>query len=133
MTLFAESYEKYRHLMEKDAILVVRGTVTEDDYSGGLRMNVEELWNLDGARAAWMRRLKIDLTQENLVHYPVEQLAGLLKPFCEGNCPVRIRYQQPQAVAEMDLGSEWNVLPSGELFRRLREQLGEESVTPEYG
>ncbi len=133
MTLFAESYEKYRHLLEKDAILVVRGTVTEDDYSGGLRMNVEELWSLDGARASYMKRLIIRLDEGQMNGNPVDGLVDLLKPFSEGNCPVQIHYRQARAVARMDLGAEWNVQPSEILFRRLREQLGKESVQPDYG
>ena len=132
MTLFDESYEKYRHFLEKDSILVVRGTVTEDDYSGGLRMNVEELWNLDGARASHMRRLIIHLDKGQMVGNPAGYLANILKPFCEGSCPVQIHYQQPQAVVKMDLGAEWNVQPSENLFHRLREHLGEESVEPDY-
>lgn len=132
MTLFDESYEKYRYFLEKDSILVVRGTVTEDDYSGGLRMNVEELWNLDGARASYMKRLIINLDKRQMVGNPADYLANILKPFCEGNCPVQIHYQQPQAVVKMDLGAEWNVQPSENLFHRLREQLGEESVVPDY-
>jgi len=133
MTLFDESYEKYRHFLEKDAILVVRGTVTEDDYSGGLRMNAEELWSLDSARANYMKRLIIHLDKGQLVGSPADYLAGMLKPFCEGNCPVQIHYQQPQATVKMDLGAEWNVQPSESLFHRLREHLGQDSVVPDYG
>ncbi len=133
MTLFAEAYEKYRHLLEKDAILVVRGTVTEDDYSGGLKMNIEELWSLDGARASYMRRLIIHLDSHQLDGNPVEELMELLRPFCEGSCPVQIHYRQPQAVARVDLGVEWNVQPSESLFRRLRERLGNGAISPDYG
>ncbi len=133
MTLFSETYEKYRHLLEKDAILVVRGTVAEDDYSGGLRMNTEELWNLDGARAAWMKRLVLKLEQSQLQGNGTQALATVIKPFCEGHIPVRIHYQQPLALAQLDMGAEWNVQPSGMLFQRLREQLGETGVVPDYG
>ncbi len=133
MTLFSESFEKYRHLLEKDAILVVRGTVTEDDYSGGLRMNVEELWNLDGARAVWMRRLNITLHQSQLRNGLVPELVSRIKPFCEGHCPVRIYYHQPLASAQFDMGEEWNVQPTGTLFQRLRELLGEDAITLDYG
>ncbi len=133
MTLFAEAYEKYRYLLEKDAILVVQGTVTDDDYTGGLRMNTEELWNLDGARAAWMKRLTLTLNQSQLQGNGTVALATLIKPFCEGHVPVRIHYQQAEAVAALDVGPEWNVQPSGALFQRLREQLGEDVVEPDYG
>ena len=133
MTLFAETYEKYRHLLEKDAILVVQGTVTDDDYTGGLRMNTEELWNLDGARAAYMKRLTLKLEQSQLQGSGVEALQTVIKPFCEGHIPVRIHYRQPQAIAQLDMGSEWNVQPSSALFQRLREQLGDEAVETDYG
>ncbi len=133
MTLFSENYEKYRHLLEKDAILVVRGTVTEDDYSGGLRMNTEELWNLDGARATWMRRLQLNLTSQQLQGRGVTTLAQQIKPFCEGHVPVRVYYRQAAAQAQVDLGSEWSVLPTGALFHQLRELLGDDAVVADYG
>ncbi|MBT3347173.1 MAG: DNA polymerase III subunit alpha [Thiotrichales bacterium] len=136
MTLFAESYEKYRHLLEKDTILVVRGTVAEDDYSGGLRMNVEELWNLDGARSSYMRRLILRLNPEQNSSHSANNLSTIIKPFCEGNCPVRVEYQQNSSnlnmSAKIDLDPEWSVQPSEELFTRLRENLGDDAVLPEY-
>ena len=133
MTLFAETYEKYRHLLEKDAILVVQGTVTDDDYTGGLRMNTEELWNLDGARAAYMKRLTLKLEQSQLQGNGVGALATVIKPFCEGHIPVRIHYRQPAVVAQLDMGPEWNVQPNSALFQRLREHLGEDAVVSDYG
>ncbi|MBT4328779.1 MAG: DNA polymerase III subunit alpha [Gammaproteobacteria bacterium] len=133
MTLFAESYEKYRHLLEKDTILVVRGTVTDDDYSGGLRMNTEEMWSLDGARATYMKRLILNLQQSQLRGNAVGALATVIKPFCEGHIPIRIHYQQPQVRAKLDLGAEWNIQPSSALFHRLRDHLGDDAMETDYG
>jgi DNA polymerase III subunit alpha len=133
MTLFAESYEKYRHLLEKDAILVVRGTVSEDDYSGGLRMNIEELWSLDGARAVYMKRLVLRLDKGQLSGSGIQELSNQLSPFCEGHCPIRIHYRQPGLVAQIDLGKAWQVLPGESLLRRLKGVLGDEAVYPDYG
>ncbi|RLA50784.1 MAG: DNA polymerase III subunit alpha, partial [Gammaproteobacteria bacterium] len=38
VTVYADTYNEYRELLGKDQIVIVEGTVAQDDYSGGLAM-----------------------------------------------------------------------------------------------
>ncbi|VEB40862.1 DNA polymerase III subunit alpha [Chromobacterium violaceum] len=57
VSLFAESFELNRDKLKEDVVLVVEGKVSEDSFSGGLRIVVDKLYSLGEARsryaAAW--------------------------------------------------------------------------------
>lgn len=38
-----------------------------------------------------------------------KRLQNLLKPFCNGPCPVRVRYSNSEACTDIDLPEQWNV------------------------
>ena len=40
--LFPDDFEKFEELLQKDAILVCKGQVSFDDYSGGLTMTARD-------------------------------------------------------------------------------------------
>ena len=41
LSVFAEKYNVYREILVKDALLVVQGVVSEDSFTGGLKMLAE--------------------------------------------------------------------------------------------
>ncbi len=131
-TLFDAEYERYRELLEADTILVLQGVVTENHHNGGLRLKIEQLWNLDGARATFMRRLRLRLQQSQLVGEHGVRFRQWLRSHCEGNCPIRVDYRGDGVEAAVDLGPEWQILPDKGILEQLRERLGEEAVVPEY-
>ena len=118
-----------RRRLVKDRIVVVEGTVEENNGERSLR--VSSLYGLDEARAHFSRRLAIDLRGDG--HEGVaEALQALLAPWQGGPTPVRIGYRCPVARAEIDLGPAWQIHPSGELLSRLRQLPGAEAVALEY-
>ncbi len=132
VTLFNNEYEKYRALLQEDALLIVQGPVNNDEYSGGLRMKVEQVFDLTHARDNLAKRLVLKmlpaLTQSDFV----DTLIAKLQPYSQGKCPVYIQYLQENAKAELKLGEEWRVRPDAQLILTLSEWLGTDHVTLEY-
>jgi len=119
ITLFSESFEKYRDLLVKDRLVVVEGTLSFDDYSGRQRLTVERLMDMDQARASFARRLRIQLRGNQTVNGLAGRLAKALDPHRAGTIPVWLDYHNETATTTLVLGKEWNVLPSDELLARL--------------
>jgi DNA polymerase-3 subunit alpha len=119
LAVFSDLFERHRDLLVKDALLVVEGQVSVDEYSGGFKMSAERLYNIDQARASFAACVEIELQAEQLEADFVQQLKQALKPSMPGSCPVALRYGSAAATAEIVLGPEWKVMPTGVLLERL--------------
>jgi DNA polymerase-3 subunit alpha len=130
--VFSEAYQRYRDSLVKDRLVVVEGSVSVDEYSGGYRMSTERILDIDTARAAYAKRLEIDIAATRLQNDASALLAEILKPFREGGCPVWINYSGVAARARVALGQEWRVRPTDELLHRLTEMTGPDGVRLVY-
>jgi DNA polymerase-3 subunit alpha len=119
LAVFSDLFERYRDLLSKDALLVVEGQVSVDEYSGGFKMSAERLYSIDQARASFASRLEIDVDQELAAGGFLEELKQALRPALPGNCPVQLNYDAGSAIAELMLGPDWKVIPSSGLLDRL--------------
>ena len=131
--VFAEGYQKYRDLLVKDKILVVEGTVSVDEYSGGFRMSSDQVYEFDQARERFAKRLEIRIGTEQAANGFVDSLGQVLSPFNEGACPVWLDYAGQGARAKLALGNRWQVRPTDELLARLNELAGSDHVNIVYG
>ncbi len=74
--------ETTRDLLREDELLVVQGRAQPDRFSGGLRLNVHQVWDLAGARARFGRYLAVSVNgtvpplQELLRQWPVRRVAS---------------------------------------------------------
>jgi len=118
MTVFNDLYEPNRAWLRDDQLVVARGRASLDDYSGGMRVTAEALFDFASARAVFAQRLDIDCSLDHKVR--VAQLAELLKPYCGGECPVQINYRNLVGIAPLRLGEEWKVTLPDELLDGLR-------------
>ncbi|NOX91665.1 MAG: DNA polymerase III subunit alpha, partial [Gammaproteobacteria bacterium] len=119
-------------LIAKDRLLVVEGEVSLDDYTGGLKMSANKIYDIDHAREAFARQLVLTVDQQKAGNGFIRGLSEVLDPYRQGHCPVRVDYRQAGAVAQIQLGAGWRVRPTDELMRRLDELVGREQVRVEY-
>ena len=61
VSIFADAFEQYQSLIKMDAVIVVEGEVTFDDYSGSLKVRTRKILNLVDARSYYARRLVVGL------------------------------------------------------------------------
>ena len=128
LAVFSDMYTRYRDLLSKDTLLVVEGQVSVDEYSGGFKMSAEKIYNIDQARAAFATRLEIDVQAAQAGNGFVHELQDILKPVTPGSCPVFLRYQSDAAEAEIALGQEWRIMPTGAVLEQLSQLAGQEHV-----
>jgi len=112
-------------LLKEDQLLIVEGKVSNDDYTGGLRVNARRLFDLAAARTANAQALKIFCNgQANAA-----KLRELLAPYQRRDaCRVRVSYRNADAACEAELDDNWNVELREELLQGLREWLSEDNV-----
>ena len=131
VAVFEDQYQRFQHLIVKDQLLVVVGSIGLDDYSGNQRLTPRELLDLEQMRLRYGRRLTLTLDGQG-GREAVERLIHCLEPFRDGSCPVRVIYRTQAAEAVLALGESWRVRPSGDLLQRLRDWLGAAAVSLEY-
>jgi DNA polymerase-3 subunit alpha len=118
-----ELLDTTRDLLREDELLVVQGRTQPDRFSGGLRLNVQQIWDLAAARARFGRYLAVSVNgtvpplQELLRQWPVRRVAGEQGSTTLG-LPVRLRIERSEALAELDLGEEGRFWPSDDALSR---------------
>jgi len=132
VTIFADLLDQHESILSTDNIIVLQGQVSEDYFNGGLKMNAREIMSIDQARERFASRLRLTVSSNVLQKYSLPEfksrLKAILTPASGGLCPVFIGYQNAQAQAEIELGIEWSITPSDDLFFELERLLGKDNV-----
>jgi len=135
VVIFNELYEQSRHLLKDDALLVIEGKVNRDDYSGGMRVTAERIYDLAGARTRFAQGLQLACNgQCHGQSHSGRKLAELLAPYKvqEGGCPVWVDYHTPSARCRVRLGEDWRVRLDDRLIESLAGWLKPEAVNVIY-
>ena len=132
LAVFSEPFACYRDLLIKDRVVIVEGTVSVDEYSGGFKMSAERIFDIDAAREVFAKRLELRITAECAGNGFVADLVKTLTPFRSGNCPIWLTYEGDLAQTQLVFGQEWRVHPTDELIKRLRGLTGAANTTIIY-
>ncbi|MEP6939580.1 MAG: OB-fold nucleic acid binding domain-containing protein, partial [Rudaea sp.] len=117
VSLFREVYTEFRALLTRDAILVVEGGLSLDEYSGGFQLRARRVSTLNAAceRQARLLRLRLNGVDPAFVRHLRDSLAG----HKGGKTPLRLSYANADGRAEIELGADWRVHASADLKRAL--------------
>jgi DNA polymerase-3 subunit alpha len=124
VTVYGELFESSRSLLKEDQLLVVEGRPQNDEFTGGLRIAAEKLYDLPSARARFARGMRLVCNGES----SGSRLRELLSPYKQGSCPVSIVYSNEGAQCRIDLGDQWRVKLDDDLIRSLGAWLKPENV-----
>jgi DNA polymerase-3 subunit alpha len=118
-------------LLKEDQLLFVEGKVSNDDFTGGLRVNARRLFDIASARSAYASLLRLSCNGQA----DARKLGELLMPYRKSRdtestpgCRVQIDYRNSNAHCELALGDQWRVELHDELLHGLRAWLSEENV-----
>ena len=130
VTALPELLETNRELLKEDRPVVIQGKVTEDQFSGGLRVRAERIFDLATARSRFARLMRLSMNGNASAAgaQSASRLRKMLEPYRNGTCPVAIRYDNGGARVEMRLSDEWRVNPDDALLAELRNWLQPENV-----
>ncbi len=133
VSMFDDVYQQHRHVIARDAILVVEGQLRFDEFIEDWRVNAKKLTPIEELREREARRL--------IIRWPgsagdirfIQQLEETLKPCTGGRCGVAVHYMGSGARATLALGDEWSVRPTRELLEGLGRLVGQDGVRVMYG
>lgn len=132
VSFFADVYGQFVNLLQNDAVLIVEGEVTFDDYSGGMRVRGQQVLPIDDARSRYAKRLLLKVDSEGLDPQFSQKLTQMFQTH-SGTLPVCIQYHRSDSRGLLQLGSQWSVNPADELVLGLRQWLGAEAAEVDFG
>ncbi|OGS72998.1 MAG: hypothetical protein A2063_01865 [Gallionellales bacterium GWA2_60_142] len=128
LTVFDDVYDRSRPWIKEDELLVVKGRASMDEYSGGIRISGEELFDFASARSNFAQQLSLRCDGK----VGIAQLKKIVTPYRDGQCPVLISYRNQDATCQLRLGESWQVTLDDSMLRELRETLQPENVKVVY-
>ena len=130
VTVYNEVFDANRNIFKEDEFLAVHGKVSEDRFTGGLRITADRVMDIAAARVHFGKKFWFPYDQA----FDTEQIKALLEPYrsAEG-LPFVLRYA-PQGVGSCDIAwpDDWRVMPADALKQLLNERLGVVNAEVEY-
>jgi DNA polymerase-3 subunit alpha len=128
VTVYSEVFEENKKMFKDDEFLAVVGKVSEDRFSGGLRISAEKVFDITAARVSYGKQLGLALPTS----VDARKVAEVLTPHRHADgLPVSARITPQGVSCTLQLGEAWRVAPSDELTLALQ-QLGAREVAVEY-
>ena len=140
-----DTLDANKDLLKDDELVVITGKVQNDRFSGGLRLNVQQVMSLATARCKFARfvRLQAHGTQlpvaELLREFPAKRIEAPQPdlPDTFQGLPIRVvverRTPELSARAELDLGDAARVFPSEQALLRCKELMPQAQAQVVYG
>ena len=106
-----------RELLKDDELVIVQGKVQPDRFSGGVRLNVQSVWDLAAARCRFGKYLRVEVNgsvppvAEVLREFPSRRLVTEHGEMPQG-LAVRLALLREHAIGEIDLGDSARFYPS---------------------
>jgi DNA polymerase-3 subunit alpha len=129
VTVYNELFEPNKHMFKEDEFLCVTGKVSEDRFSGGLRITAEKVYDITAARVQFGRQMGWALPGA----VPSAKLKEVLSAHRdEYGLPIAMRIKPQGIDCVLQLGDEWRVAPSDALKIALEQVVGAQEVAVEY-
>jgi len=115
-----------KELLKDDELIVVLGKVQPDRFSGGMRLNVQQVWDLATARCRFGKYLRVEVNgsvppvADVLREFPSRRITTEQGPVAQG-LGVRLVLQRDAASGELDLGDEGRFFPTDAALARWQE------------
>ena len=125
-----ELLNQHQQLLKDDQLIIVEGRVSNDEFSGGIRVNARKLYDLSSLRNSRASFLKISCNGQA----DATKLKSLLKPYCKSvsdehrGCAIKVEYHNKISKVELMLGNDWRVDLHEELIAGLTEWLTRDNV-----
>ena len=122
---FSELFEVQQAQIQAGNMLVVEGELSQDDYTGGVKMTASALYQMEEARSRYAKCLALTLTAAD--HAILPALHSIFSAH-QGDCVVQIRYSNNTAKGTINLAAKWRINPSDELIAVLVDLLDKQRV-----
>jgi len=129
VTLFANQFEQFGHLLEDEAVVIVKGEVRE--RGSEKEMTVEDMTSLERAVGKLLSGVELTLAQD-----ADESLLRKLREILlehHGKIPVTLELKLGPRKVRINPGEAYTVRPNDTLKAQVEEVLGQGSVRERYG
>jgi DNA polymerase-3 subunit alpha len=127
----------HRNLLKDDELVVVQGKLQPDRFSGGFRLNVQQVWDLATARCRFGKFLRVAVNgkapdiQRILREFPAKRETTEQGDLVRG-LPVRLALKRDGAQAEIQLGEDARFFPSDAALASWMAQADQGAAQIEY-
>ncbi len=140
LSVYSEMLERHRHLLKEDELLIANVKISKDEYSGGVRVSVDELLDLCAAREKFGKRVLIKLNgvaqytavRRALMDHRVASQSGMPTPPQGAGLQVLLGYHNEHGRCEIELGQSWRVRPREEMLQSVLQHLHPQHVAVVY-
>ena len=126
----SELLNQSQRLLKDDQLVIVEGRVSNDEFSGGVRVNARKLHDLSSLRNSRASFLKILCNGQS----DAVKLKSLLSPYRinatdeQRGCAIKVEYHNATSRVELMLGNDWRVDLHDELITSLTAWLSQNNV-----
>ncbi|MGI4848802.1 MAG: DNA polymerase III subunit alpha [Janthinobacterium lividum] len=121
VTVYNEVFEANKSFFKEDEFLAVQGKVSEDRFSGGMRITAEKVMDIARARIEFGKKFSVALSDR----FDVAQIRSILLPYkVDDGLPFCIDYTGQGIGCEIAWPDDFRVSPADGLKQSLMEKLG---------
>jgi DNA polymerase-3 subunit alpha len=133
VSLYEETFQQYRDIIVKDAILIVDGSLRFDEFIEAWRLQAKTLMDIDRARERFARRLWLRWPERFDGPQGMNRFEEILKPYLKGPCGVSVVVNREKYSGRLNLADAWSIRASRELLDKLSELVGRDGWYLVYG
>jgi len=131
LMVYSDLYEANREILRTDEVIVAKGDISNDDFSGGLKMSAVEINELIEVREARAQHLELEINI-NDSFIVAQEVVEFITPFKGGLCPVRINCDLDNLKSTLVASGDWSVKPTDDLLFNLKNIKGCKKVKVVY-
>ncbi len=125
----SELLQQHAAWIKEDQLLIVEGRISNDEFSGGIRVSARKLFDLAAVRSRFAQMLTIACNGQSDLH----RLMQVLTPYRYADddtkrCPIKVDYHNQAAQVSLMLSEQWQVVLHDDLIHNLQSWLTKENV-----
>ena len=130
--LFSEAFEQYQELLQTDKMVVIQGKIGQDNFTGGLAVTADTIYDITRAREMCGRSLVVNVACNDDAQDWIATLQRVIASYQGGLIPLEVNYKNNNARAKICLGDDWKITPTDNLLSELAEIEVVDSVIMKY-
>ncbi|WBF65727.1 MAG: DNA polymerase III subunit alpha [Candidatus Kinetoplastibacterium crithidii] len=125
VVVYNELYTEIKNLLKEDNLLIIKGMVSKDDYSGNLKIISEQIYDLQFIRKTMAKSLRLYINNSNVSLSSFKDILEKFKNFSDvrfSSVPLFIFYKNEDKnfFCKIKLDDKWNMIITNELILELQ-------------